>query len=391
LPSVGAWTVTSRRNEGRSATRRWDLDYVNETQEWRLLTDGTETAGSLGERLASLQSGTLVLWERLDRIVEPGTPASSHSAQAAFLEKVARIEEHLAMVFHDYMVGRGRVQIHVNGNRLSPWDPYLSDHSATQVLAEEALHIFGDAISVVPFVLPHKSRLSQEEHNVAAGPKGWNAQQGFYIYRNRRMLVGGSWLNFFRQEEHYKLARIRIDIPNSMDAEWDIDVRKARARPPDSIMHDLKRIARLTRERASEVYRYRGEIERRRPGPVLSGIWTSVRRQDSLRYCLDRTHPLVQQVIESAGTPRDVEVLFRLIEETVPIQQIWIDAAEQPDGHAAPFQGASEAEVAELLGVMFTAMLEHGYRIPEALDHLAAMEPFRSYPGLVADLRERVG
>ena len=80
------------------------------------------------------------------------------------------------------------------------------------------------------------------------------------MYRNRRLLLPGDWLGLeFQKEEHYKLARILVDLPNSSDEEWDIDVRKSRARPPLRFRDDLLRIARATRRRAVEVYRHRGK------------------------------------------------------------------------------------------------------------------------------------
>ena len=66
-------------------------------------------------------------------------------------------------------------------------------------------------------------RLSSEKHRIAGGPSGWNAHQGFYVYRNRRLLLPGDWLGLgFQKEEHYKLARIQVDLPNSFDHEWDM-------------------------------------------------------------------------------------------------------------------------------------------------------------------------
>ena len=65
-----------------------------------------------------------------------------------------------------------------------------------------------DEVRVTPYVLPHHSRLTTAQHSAAGGPAGWNAQQGFYVYRNRRLLLPGDWLGLeFRKEEHYKLAR----------------------------------------------------------------------------------------------------------------------------------------------------------------------------------------
>jgi hypothetical protein len=89
---------------------------------------------------------------------------------------------------------------------------------------------------VRPFVLPHKDKLGEKLYEQATGPAGWNAQQGFYVYRNKRLLVAGDWLGLgYPKEEQFKLARIQIDLPNTMDSDWDIDVKKSRARPPGSI------------------------------------------------------------------------------------------------------------------------------------------------------------
>ena len=110
------------------------------------------------------------------------------------------------------------------------------------------------------YVLPHRSKLSEEIAEEAGGIRGWNDMQGFYVYRNGRMVVMGDWLGLgFQKEEHCKLARIELNIPTALDLDWQIDVKKSRARPPAAIVDDLKRIARQTRIRAQEVYRHRGK------------------------------------------------------------------------------------------------------------------------------------
>src|SRR5262249_56049932 len=91
------------------------------------------------------------------------------------------------------------------------------------------------------------------------GPEGWNAQQGFYVYRQRRLLSAGGWLGLggtrtWTREESSRLARIRIDIPNTADRDWRIDIRKAIARPPDAVRKRLQDIADDVRRRAREVF-----------------------------------------------------------------------------------------------------------------------------------------
>ena len=78
--------------------------------------------------------------------------------------------------------------------------------------------------------------MSDQEYKYGEGINGWNEQQGFYIYRQNRLIVAGEWLlPKLQKKEQYKLARIRIDIDNQLDAEWKIDVKKSIAVPPISI------------------------------------------------------------------------------------------------------------------------------------------------------------
>ena len=50
------------------------------------------------------------------------------------------------------------------------------------------------------------------------------------------MIVSGGYFNLdYKEEEHYKLCRIMVDISNKMDDEWEIDVKKAIAKPPQNL------------------------------------------------------------------------------------------------------------------------------------------------------------
>jgi len=215
-------------------------------------------AAEEAEQLRRYTSGTCVVWKRLDRLVG-NAAADDDTAHRAFLEAADRVCDHLAMVFGDYLKGRDAIELYVGNKRIQKWDPFLESYD-TQIADEEVFDVDGKTVRVRPFVLPHSSRLDKKAFEAAGGPAGWNAQQGFYIYRNRRMLVAGGWLNLgLAREEHLKLARIRVDIDTGSDALWQLDIKKARATPPVTLRDDMRRIARLTRSAASEVYRHRGK------------------------------------------------------------------------------------------------------------------------------------
>src|SRR5207245_2365312 len=165
----------------------------------------------------------------------------------------------LGMVFHRLMMDKRPVELLINGRVVQPWDPFLAHEAATQTLPATRLKLRRAVVEVQPFVLPHHSKIAKSTYDAVAGPRGWNAHQGFYVYRNRRLLVPGDWLGFgWAKEEHYKLARIRVEVPNALDHDWAIDVTKSRALPPAALRDDLRRIGERTRSDAKRVYSHRG-------------------------------------------------------------------------------------------------------------------------------------
>jgi hypothetical protein len=388
----------ARKTTVRSKTRRnevsqfcWDLDYVTECGEWRVLTQSNAGVDELLNRLLQLPSGTSVLWESLDRLVA-GDDKDDLKAQDLFLARLEELRSHIAMVFHRFLRGRQSLRIHINDRPIQPWDPFLENHQATQRQPQEVLEVAGVQVLVTPFVLPHHSKLTPVEHSGAGGPRGWNSHQGYYIYRNRRLLVSGDWLGLgFQKEEHYKLARIQIDIPNSLDEEWDIDVRKARANPPKAIRSDLKRIAKLVRQAASEIYRHRGKLIARKSSSSDMFMWLHKRKHGKQFYKINREHPLVVDALDpQSNGKKSVQVLLRCLEETVPIPLIVINQAEDPDTQSIPFEGAPAKEVLTVMEQLLESLLRSGLPLKSALDRLSVMEPFDRYPELVAVLRENL-
>ena len=376
LSQARSLTVASRA-AGRNgvSARRWDLDHLASVGDWQLLNVPVEAAAQDLEQLSQSEHGTLVIWKKLDRLVGDAGAANVR-AHSRFLDSLRALEGHIAMVFHRFMSRRSPVSIWLNGQKVEPWDPFLEDEVATQRLPPEELGVSDDGVTVSPYVLPHHTRLTAERHRAAGGPAGWNAQQGFYVYRNRRLLLAGDWLDLgFQKEEHYKLARIRVDLPNSSDHEWDIDVRKSRARPPLRFREDLLRIARATRARAVTVYRHRGKTMARavRQSPVF--VWQRHVRENRVSYVVNRDHPLIQHALTKDGIDaRGLRQILRLIEEYVPVQQIWVDMADGDESQGQPFESAEEREMVELIRALYGALIGSGLTHDEALARLGTTE-----------------
>jgi hypothetical protein len=371
-------TVATKVIDGTIAVRCWDLDYVSGCGQWRLLKQGSENLRH--ENIRDMVQGTLVLWDKLDRIVDEEVEVDDERAHDHFLERAALVKKHLSMVFHRYLEGPNPLKIWFNDKPVTPWNPFLMDQQATELLTVEPLFVSDKRIEVRPYILPHHSKMSQDDHIKGAGTKGWNAHQGFYVYRNKRMLVAGDWLGLgFQKEEHYKLARIQIDIPNNLDQEWSIDVKKSKARPPQCIRQDLKRIAKITRDKASNIYRHRGKVVSRTSSTEFTFLWQQSLKHGKISYKINRAHPLVSQCDKTSNDNHVLESLLKMLEETIPIPMILLNYSEQSDNIKGPFEDEPPKELTTVLEVSIMALSNQGLAMNQIKKRLLAMEPFDLY------------
>lgn len=378
-------TVASSRG-GRFGCLRWDLDVLAASTDngWHLLEGPHAGSEHLLDLLFEAGRGTIVVWEMLDRIVTAG------SMEQNFLDLMDEVERHLAMVFHRFLAEPASLKITINGRPVQSWDPFLRGHSATW--SSPVQRLLG-GVEVQCHVLPHKDHLTAQQEVSAAGPHGWTAQQGFYIYRNRRLLLAASWLGLgqgraWTKEEAHRLARIRLDIPNSADADWKIDIRKSTASPPVGLRPPLTRLADEARARARRVFAHRGQPVSISPGREVVQAWRADHLASGIRYRIDRDHPAVRAVLDDAGALAEpLKAMLRVIEETVPVQRIWLDTAEAKETPRTNFAGEPPEQVRHVLGVMYRNMVIKKGATPErAREMLLGIEPFNNFPELVAAL-----
>jgi hypothetical protein len=387
-------TVHTCKADHQPATRCWDLDEVTKSGQWRLLKSVTPSTEKYSPVLGKFSTGTLVVWENLDRIVGDAT-LDDIKAKNRFLQTAKEVDFHLGMVFHRYLSRSIKLNIFVYGNqeysKIEPWDPFLIENKATQHLGDETLPYKGQKIYIKAYVLPHHTKLLKTDHSTAGGSAGWNAMQGFYVYRNERLLVAGDWLDLpFTKEEHYKLARIQVDLPNTMDQDWHIDVRKSKAQPPGPLKEDFKRIAKMTRERAVSVYRHKGKIIAHSKSEGFIFPWKRELKLSKVYYRVNQEHPLIQEILKVNEPFRGlIRSFIRLIEETVPVPLIAIDHAEHPEEQTLPFETAPSKEIMQIIQDIYSALQSSGLSKKAARERLINMDPFHNYPELIASLDDQ--
>jgi hypothetical protein len=257
-------TIASRadRNQRRIEVRRWDLDLVEKSNRWEIEVLGSdERQDNLVEPLQE-QTGTVVLWESLERVLKYKV-AWGESSKNALYKLAEQLDQHLGMVFHRFLSGEARrrkkLTVTVNGTSVEPWDPYAREEKATEVFPSKEFELHTDdgkgAVRYQPYVLPPKEKFSSvRAFERMSGPEKWNRQQGFYIYRADRMIQSGGWSRMRTADEHTKLARAAIDFYPDLDPAFEVNVAKFRVALPPELKDQLEEPVERLVKRAKAVY-----------------------------------------------------------------------------------------------------------------------------------------
>lgn len=315
-------TVISKK-DGVLSGCRWDLNHIKQSESWSLivLNESEMSAMPNYEKLCSYDTGTIVIWQDLDKF-----GVGEKDIAEAFSRKMAHIREHLSLVFHRFLSGEpGLKKLDIRMNELSivPQDPFLVKKS-TQLMDDETILIRGAKVKVRPYILPHTSKLSQKELKELGGKDGLRKQQGFYVYRNKRLLVWGTWFRLMRQGDLSKLARVQVDIPNSLDDLWSLDIKKSAAVPPEEVRQNLAVIIEKISEGSKRTWTYRGKKETR---DDIIHLWNRLKTRDgSVFYEVNMEHPMVNTLAEEyPGIRSKLELLLKQVGLSLPLNSLYID------------------------------------------------------------------
>jgi len=237
------FSVASRNRSSKNiAIYTWDLSHIEKTNRWEILVLEEQSTIELISAPITENSGTVILWEALDRIIGFKDP-SGEAARKKLISMCRDLEIYLGMVFHKFLAGEvlgKNLSINLNGNPVKSWDPFARDEKETKILSPIKIKLIHDGsegkIVLQPYILPAKDKFSSsEEFKRLSGPTGWNQQQGFYIYRAHRLIQSGGWCGLRIRDEHTKLSRIELNFSPTFDSAFKINVAKMRVQLPIQI------------------------------------------------------------------------------------------------------------------------------------------------------------
>lgn len=255
-------SVISRGRDSSVRKVQWDLDYIAKTNAWKLKRPiPTDDEIEILDSTADRNTGTLVVWEKIDRLLK--SYKSRNSQRAALKKIVNNLQFHIAMVFQrfiDFNDDRSRnVSITLNGTSVDAWDPFCLMEKDTEKLADETIEVeMPDArvstFKIRAYMLPRRENFSTVQARDNA--KISNDMQGFYIYRENRLIHSNDWLGMFTREPHFSLLRVEFSFDHTLDEVFNVDIKKSRILLNEEIFTYVKdQIMPAPRRAAEERYR----------------------------------------------------------------------------------------------------------------------------------------
>ena len=254
-------SLISKTEDSEYHKVRWDLDHVVNVKKWQLLQlEIDEEEIELLESVTDGGSGTLVVWEKVDRLMK--SYAHSSSLVKAHKRIVDSLKQHFAMVYQRFLdpeFSENPVTIFVNDERVDPWDPFCRNESKREVLAERDQQIELEdgerkSFHICAVLLPRVEDWSSPEAHTNARIS--NDNEGFYIYRENRLIYHGDWLGIFVNDPHISLLRVEFSFDHTLDDLFNVDIKKSRIILNEDIYDYLKNnFLPAPRKRANDLYR----------------------------------------------------------------------------------------------------------------------------------------
>lgn len=314
------FTVVTKQ-EATINAMSFSLDDVEASGTWRTAILDKSELKKVPEvgRLLQYEHGTLVVWRDFDRL-----RVNTTNFETSFRRLVKMAKSHVEYVFHRFY---DEIGIYFNEEHVEKRDPFLLDSYGMQQEGRGvSVEVDGHKIHITPYSLPYASALSQDERRLLGNPKSIYDEQGLYLYRNRRLIAWGSWFRTEVRSELNKLARVKVDIPSSLDEIWMLDVKKSSAKIPDKI-RDSIRIA-----VGDSVSRSRGAVSKpgEREAMAEHKVWIrELKGVNAVEYVINRENP-TYKVLRSSLSGDELALFEQFVDDVqdyLPKHQIHIDQA----------------------------------------------------------------
>ena len=305
---------------------------ISESSSWHAISRYPDGTPAEAKHVQPLQHGCSILWQNLDRI---GIDLSA-GRESEFFELFEVAKQHLRLVFHRFMgnnsLNKSTLVITVNGETLHPVDRIHSSNSNTTL--QPSITLAGKHVKLTGYIIPHPKYFTSAPDS---------DEQGFYVYRNNRLICWAKWLRLASKSQENKLARISVDLDSTCDDDWRINFQKTTVEVPASLKEPMREYARsviINAQRALKVRRSTDVVRRNSESTAIEYLWhciaSAIDGSKSLR--VNRDHTILKKIHDGLTTTSLQDLLgeyVKMIETMIPYDLIYkqANAPQQNDSY----------------------------------------------------------
>ncbi|KQM65193.1 ATP-binding protein [Pedobacter sp. Leaf216] len=243
------FTVMSRKKgTDHYSARTWDVEHLKKTGVWELKVNTDKEIGQIIKEYRNLSNGhlnphedfkanTIIVWRGLYKFENY---LEDDNRQSALKREITEVtSDYLSLVFHRFMERKEMpLRIRINNNHINPFNPFPIQEQDFRPMEFKQRHFSTDLIRMEGFILPSRSiDESKQRFSIwTTKNRGLMDMEGIYIYRADRIILFGGWNGLIKKGPRLQLARLRVDVGNSVDHLLHLNVAKSHIVIP----HDLK-------------------------------------------------------------------------------------------------------------------------------------------------------
>jgi len=206
-------------------------------------TECAQAVNALSHAFPQCKSGTLVHWSHLNRIKR-----RNENSTELVQHLLKRLNNHLGITFHRFIKRpTDPATIHLDILDLDSGEVGLP--KVVEALDPFGYKRSGDPAFPASMTPEEECPLTIRAHIWSPNsdlkeyrlPGGANSRQGFYFYRNNRLVQAGGWNGIREAEPHSSLARLEVDVGPELDLDFSLDVKKSEIRLPPHLAFAIER------------------------------------------------------------------------------------------------------------------------------------------------------
>ena len=250
--------LSKKKGEKKFHGRTWDVDFLK-VNGWKIIINSDQEVANLMYQYNLLskdllnsfdnyEPNTIVIWEGLYKF--ENYLKEDNRKEALNREVTDVTSDYLALVFHRFMEKDiNPLKIRINNTIVSPFNPFPVEEKDFRQIEPKQSFFSSDVIKIEGFVLPSRA-ITESKKGITKWTtrnRGLMDMEGLYIYRADRIILFGGWNGIVKKAPRLQLARLKVEVGNSVDHLIHLNVAKSQIVVPHELrnafedyIHELK-------------------------------------------------------------------------------------------------------------------------------------------------------